>query len=154
MSSPIIPLISTVGINEKVVFVEKHGTSKENNSISSFEFDPSLAPDYGTAFGELQLKIDVFCSASLALPDKVGRQSNIGGWAGEDLHGIRLYTPDSPLGTQGTTQWEEDVTALALLDPRWYPTACMLYNGSILIVGGEDGSNGPMVPSAESCRDP
>ncbi|KAK6068607.1 WSC domain-containing protein [Seiridium cupressi] len=149
MSSPIIPLISTVGINEKVVFVEKHGTSTENNSTGSFEFDPSLAPDYGTAFRELQLKTDVFCSASLVLPDKAGRQINIGGWAGEDLHGIRLFTPDSPLGTPGTNQWEEDVTTLSLLDPRWYPTASILSNGSIFIVGGEDGSDGPMVPSAE-----
>ncbi|KAI1841627.1 hypothetical protein JX266_012180 [Neoarthrinium moseri] len=149
MSAPIIPLISTVGINEKVVFVEKHGTSKENNSTGSFEFDPSLAPDYGTAFRELQLKTDVFCSASLVMPDKAGRQINIGGWAGEDLHGVRLYTPDAPLGTQGSTQWEEDVNALRLMDPRWYPTACTLSNGSIFIIGGEDGSDGPMVPTAE-----
>ncbi|KAH8205437.1 hypothetical protein TruAng_000343 [Truncatella angustata] len=149
MSSPIIPLISTVGINEKVVFVEKHGTSKENNSTGSFEFDPSLAPDYGTAFRELQLKTDVFCSASLVLPDKSGRQINIGGWALEDLHGVRLFTPNSSLGVQGTTQWEEDVTTLRLLDPRWYPTATMMSNGSIFVVGGENGSDGPMVPSAE-----
>lgn len=149
MSSPIIPLISTVGVNEKVVFVEKHGTSTENNSTGSFEFDPSLAPDYGTAFRELQLKTDVFCSASLVLPDKVGRQINIGGWAGEDLHGVRLFTPDGSLGTPGSNQWEENVDILSLLDPRWYPTAMTLANGSIFIIGGEDGSDGPMVPSAE-----
>jgi hypothetical protein len=149
MSSPIIPLISTVGINQKVVFVEKHGTSTENNSTGSFEFDPSLAPDYSTAFRELQLKTDVFCSASLVLPDKAGRQINIGGWSGEDLHGVRLFNPNSTLGTQGTTQWEEDVDILSLLSPRWYPTACTLSNGSIFIIGGEDGSDGPMVPTAE-----
>lgn len=149
MSSPIIPLISTVGVNQKVVFVEKHGTSKENNSTGSFEFDPSLAPDYGTAFRELQLKTDVFCSASLVMPDRVGRQINIGGWAGEDLHGVRLFTPDGALGTPGTNQWEENVDILSLLDPRWYPTAMTLANGSIFIIGGEDGSDGPMVPSAE-----
>ncbi|KAI0120698.1 copper radical oxidase [Xylariales sp. AK1849] len=149
MSSPIIPLISTVGINQKVVLVEKHGTNLEKNSTGSFEFDPSLAPNYDTAFRELQLQTDVFCSASMVLPDKVGRQLNIGGWSGEDLHGIRLFTPNSSLGIQGTTQWEEDVTRLSLMDPRWYPTACTLSNGSILAIGGEDGSDGPMVPSAE-----
>ncbi|ORY56844.1 uncharacterized protein BCR38DRAFT_355246 [Pseudomassariella vexata] len=149
MSSPIIPLISTVGLNQKVVFVEKHGTSKENNSTGSFEFDPSLAPNYDTAFRELQLKTDVFCSASLVLPDKAGRQINIGGWSVESLYGIRLFTPDASLGTDGTTQWEENVDELALFDPRWYPTAATLSNGSILIIGGEDGSDGPMVPTAE-----
>jgi hypothetical protein len=149
MSSPIIPLISTVGINQKVVFMEKHGTSLENNSTGSFEFDPSLAPNYGTSFRELQLETDVFCSASLVLPDKAGRQLNIGGWSVDSLHGIRLFTPNSTLGDQGTTQWEENVEILSLLDPRWYPTASIMSNGSILVIGGEDGSDGPMVPSAE-----
>lgn len=149
MSSPIIPLISSVSINEKVVFVEKHGTSTEGNSTGSFEFDPSLAPNYDTAFRELQLKTDVFCSASLVLPDKVGRQINIGGWSVDSLYGIRLFTPNSTLGTQGTTQWEEDVGSLRLIEPRWYPSACMLSNGSMLIIGGENGSDGPMVTSAE-----
>ncbi|KAH8661991.1 copper radical oxidase [Xylariales sp. PMI_506] len=149
MSSPIIPLISTVGINGKVVLVEKHGTSTENNSTGSFEFDPSLAPNYDTSFRELQLETDVFCSASVVLPDKVGRQLNVGGWSLESLHGVRLFTPNSSLGVQGITQWEENVDELSLMDPRWYPTACTLSNGSILVIGGEDGSDGPMVPSAE-----
>ncbi|KAK8133479.1 glyoxal oxidase N-terminus-domain-containing protein [Apiospora sp. TS-2023a] len=149
MSAPIIPLISTVGINDKVVFVEKHGTSKEANSTGSFEWDPSLAPQYGTAFRELQLKTDVFCSGSIVMPDKAGRQINLGGWSLESLYGVRLFTPDSELGTNGTNQWEEDHTKLALMAGRWYPTAATLSNGSILVMGGEDGSDGPMVPSAE-----
>lgn len=149
MSSPIIPLISTVSINDKVVFVEKHGTSTEGNSTGSFEFDPSLAPQYGTAFRELQLKTDVFCSGSIVMPDKAGRQINIGGWSLESLYGIRFFTPDSPLGTNGTNQWEEDYNKLALMAGRWYPTAATLSNGSILVIGGEDGSDGPMVPNCE-----
>ncbi|KAF8129086.1 glyoxal oxidase N-terminus-domain-containing protein, partial [Boletus edulis] len=32
---------------------------------------------------------------------------------------------------------------------RWYPTAMMMSNGSILVVGGETGSNGPPQPSLE-----
>ncbi|KAK8094955.1 fungistatic metabolite [Apiospora hydei] len=148
MSAPLIPLISTVGINDKVVFVEKHGTG-EGNHTGSFEFDPSLAPQYGTAFRELQLKTDVFCSGSIVMPDKAGRQINLGGWSLDSLYGVRLFTPDSPLGTNGTNQWEEDYTKLKLMDGRWYPTALTLSNGSILVMGGEDGSDGPMVPSAE-----
>ncbi|KAI0196357.1 copper radical oxidase [Astrocystis sublimbata] len=149
MSAPLVPLISVVGINEKVVFVEKHGTQVNDNSSGSFEFDPTLAPQYGTAFRELQLKTDVFCSASLVLPDKAGRQINVGGWSAESLYGVRLFTPEPGLGKNGTNQWEEDVTTLALMDARWYPTAMMLSNGSVLIMQGEDGSDGPVVPTAE-----
>lgn len=149
MSAPLLPLISTVGINEKVVFVEKHGTQFYDNSSGSFEFDPSLAPQYGKAFRELQLKTDVFCSASLVLPDKAGRQINVGGWSADSLYGVRLFTPQPGLGKNGTNDWEEDVTKLALLDARWYPTAMMLSNGSVLVMGGENGSDGPMVPTAE-----
>ncbi|KAI1735018.1 copper radical oxidase [Xylaria scruposa] len=149
MSAPLLPLISVVGINEKVVLVEKHGTQVYDNSSGSFEFDPSLAPQYGTAFRELQLKTDVFCSASLVLPDKAGRQLNVGGWSLESLYGVRLFTPELGLGKNGTNQWEEDVNTLALLDARWYPTAMMLSNGSVLVMGGESGSDGPVVPSCE-----
>ncbi|KAI0441112.1 copper radical oxidase [Xylaria telfairii] len=149
MSAPLLPLISVLGINDKVVFVEKHGTQVYDNSSGSFEFDPSLAPQYGTAFRELQLKTDVFCSASLVLPDKVGRQINVGGWSLESLYGVRLFTPQPGLGKNGTNDWEEDVTTLALLDARWYPTALTLSNGSILVMGGENGSDGPMVPTCE-----
>ncbi|KAK5626387.1 hypothetical protein RRF57_002102 [Xylaria bambusicola] len=149
MSAPLLPLISTVSINEKVVFVEKHGTQVYDNSSGSFEFDPTLAPQYGTAFRELQLKTDVFCSASLVLPDKAGRHINIGGWSAESLYGVRLFTPEPGLGKNGTNDWEEDVNKLKLFDARWYPTALTLSNGSILIMGGEDGSDGPVVPTCE-----
>jgi hypothetical protein len=32
---------------------------------------------------------------------------------------------------------------------RWYPTAAQLSNGSVLVIGGEDGSNGAPVPNLE-----
>ncbi|SCO42989.1 related to glyoxal oxidase precursor [Fusarium fujikuroi] len=143
-TSPIIPLISSVGINDKVVFVEKHGTS-DDDTEGSFEFDYST-----NKYRELALKTDVFCSASFTLPDKAGRIINIGGWSAESVYGIRFFTPDSPQGVDnGTNVWEEDYTQLRLFDPRWYPTAIVLSNGSILAMGGESGSDAPIVPSAE-----
>src|SRR2546429_5929615 len=36
-----------------------------------------------------------------------------------------------------------------LVKGRWYPTAMIMANGSILVVGGEEGSNGAPVPSLE-----
>ena len=36
-----------------------------------------------------------------------------------------------------------------MLDGRWYPTAMTMANGSILIVGGQEGSNGAPVPTLE-----
>lgn len=92
---------------------------------------------------------DVFCSASLTLPDKVGRQINIGGWANADTYGVRLYWPDGSPGVAGTNDWKENQAELALQVGRWYPTAMTMANGSILVVGGLDGSNGGNVPSLE-----
>ncbi|KAF5007753.1 hypothetical protein FDECE_5925 [Fusarium decemcellulare] len=143
-TAPIVPLISSVGINDKVVFVEKHGTSWDNTE-GSFEFDYST-----NKYRELALKTDVFCSASFTLPDKAGRMINIGGWSAESVYGIRFFTPDSPQGVDnGTNDWEEDYTQLRLFDPRWYPTAIVLSNGSLLAMGGESGSDAPIVPTAE-----
>lgn len=36
-----------------------------------------------------------------------------------------------------------------MLDGRWYPTAMTMANGSILVIGGEEGSNGAPVPTLE-----
>lgn len=143
-TAPIVPLISSVGINDKVVFVEKHGTSWDNTE-GSFEFDYTT-----NTYRELALKTDVFCSASFTLPDKAGRMINIGGWSAESVYGIRFFTPDSPQGVDnGTNDWEEDYSLLRLFDPRWYPTAIVLSNGSLLAMGGESGSDAPIVPSCE-----
>ncbi|KAF7543009.1 hypothetical protein G7Z17_g11090 [Cylindrodendrum hubeiense] len=143
-TSPIVALISSVGINDKVVFVEKHGTSLDDTE-GSFEFDYST-----NTYRELALKTDVFCSASFTLPDKAGRMINIGGWSAESVYGVRFFTPDSPQGVDnGTNVWEEDYTLLRLFDPRWYPTAIVLSNGSLLAMGGESGSDAPIVPTCE-----
>lgn len=97
----------------------------------------------------MHVKSDIFCSASLTLPDKVGRQLNVGGWALDATFGVRLYWPDGSPGTWGTNDWQENVKVLSMQDGRWYPTAMIMSNGSILVVGGEEGSNGAPVPTLE-----
>lgn len=57
---------------------------------------------------------DVFCSGSIILPDKGGRQLNVGGWSLDSTFGVRLYLPDGTDGVNGTNDWEEDYPALAL----------------------------------------
>jgi hypothetical protein len=49
----------------------------------------------------------------------------------------------------GTNDWQENVEEIALQVPRWYPSAMILANDSILVVGGETGSNAPPSPSLE-----
>ena len=81
----VVPLITTLNVNGKVTFVEKAGTGAKN-STGSFELDPSKADTFSQAWRTMTgLKTDVFCSASLVLPDKAGRQLNIGGWSGTSL---------------------------------------------------------------------
>lgn len=149
ISSPVVPLISTLGINNKVTFVEKYGTSAVPNSTGAYELDLSLVNDYTKTWREMHVHSDVFCSASIVLPDKAGRVINVGGWSVDSLYGIRLYAPDGSAGVNGTNDWEEDLTVASLQRGRWYPTAMVLTNGSILVVGGEDGSNGPPEPTLE-----
>jgi len=92
---------------------------------------------------------DVFCSAGLVLPDAGARQINVGGWSLESTFGVRFYTPDGAPGVNSTNQWEENSDEVHLASGRWYPSAMIMTNGSILVVGGEDGSNGKAVPSLE-----
>lgn len=151
VGGPIIPLISTPGINGKINLLEKHGTGAPNTT-GAYEFDPTVGngKDIFHAFRELTgIKTDIFCSAGLTMPDRAGRQINIGGWSGDSTFGVRIYTPDGSAGVNGTNQWQEDQTTVALQKGRWYPTGMVMANGSMLIVGGEDGSNGAPVPSLE-----
>jgi hypothetical protein len=62
----------------------------------------------------MHLKTDVFCSASVILPDKAGRQINIGGWSLDSTFGVRLYTPDGSPGKLSVNDWEENVQELKL----------------------------------------
>lgn len=149
IGGPVIPLITTAGVNGKVTFVEKHGTGPPN-STGAYELDVSQVDNYDKAWRTMNgIKTDVFCAAGLTLPDKAGRQINIGGWSVDSTFGIRFYTPDGSPGVASTNDWEEDVGSVALQAGRWYPTAMQMVNGSILVVGGQDQSNGAPVPSLE-----
>lgn len=67
-----------------------------------------------TAYREMHPKTDVFCAATIVLPDKRGRQINVGGWSLESTYGIRFYTPDGAPGVNGTNDWEENYYRLRL----------------------------------------
>lgn len=97
----------------------------------------------------MHVKTDVFCSATIVMPDRLGRQINIGGWALPSTRGVRFYTPDGEPGVESKNDWEENYEEVGLQVGRWYPSAMVMANGSILVVGGEEGSNGAPVPSLE-----
>ncbi|KAF7193724.1 WSC domain-containing protein [Pseudocercospora fuligena] len=144
-----IPLVTAPARNGKVTFVEKFGTSTNASSTGAYELDLAFINDFSKAWREMHVKTDVFCSASLTLPDRAGRQINIGGWSHPSTEGIRLYWPDGSPGVPGKNDWEENFEEIALLAGRWYPSAMMMPNGSVLVMGGEEGSNGAPVPSLE-----
>ncbi|KAI9457229.1 copper radical oxidase [Lactarius psammicola] len=135
MPGLIPPLLATVGINGKVSFLEKGGTSEFPNSTGAYELDLSLVPDFNHAWREMHVKSDVFCSGAIVLPDKAARILNVGGWSLGSTYGVRLYAPDGSPGVNGTNDWEEDPDNLQLQSGRWYPTALVLSNGSVLVMG-------------------
>ena len=135
-------------VTGKVTFIEKFGTG-EPNSTGAYELDLSAINNFTLAWRPMHVKTDVFCSGGLILPDKAGRQIDIGGWSEQSTFGIRLYWPDGSPGVWGTNDWEENVNEVALQVPRWYPSTTILANGSILVVGGETGSNATPSPSLE-----
>ncbi|KAF9005041.1 copper radical oxidase with WSC domains [Cyathus striatus] len=143
-----VPLIATVGLNNKVTFLEKGGTGFPN-STGAYELDLSLSSNFSAMWREMHIKTDVFCSGSVILPDKAGRQINVGGWSLDSTFGVRLYTPNGVEGTNSTNDWEEDFTVLSLQRGRWYPSAAVLSNGSVLVMGGETGSNAAPQPNLE-----
>lgn len=145
----IVPLISTPAVNGKVTFMEKYGTSENASSTGAYELDLAEINNFTAAWRTMHVKTDVFCSASLTLPDKVGRQINIGGWAEESVYGVRLYWPDGSPGVPGVNDWEENSNEVKLQTARWYPSAMIMTNGSILVVGGEVGSNSAASPTLE-----
>ncbi|KAF2258383.1 hypothetical protein CC78DRAFT_587230 [Lojkania enalia] len=144
----VVPLVTHAARNGKVTFLEKSGTGAPNTT-GAYELDLAQLDNFTAAWRPMHVKTDIFCSASITLPDKVGRQINVGGWALDSTFGIRFYWPDGSPGTWGTNDWQEDVHAVSLQNGRWYPTSMILPNGSILVVGGEEGSNGAPVPTLE-----
>jgi hypothetical protein len=144
----VVPLMTTVNINGKVTFLEKWGTGPPNTT-GAYELDLFYENDFNNAWRPMHVKTDIFCSAGLVLPDKAGRQLTVGGWSGVSTEGIRLYWPDGSPGEHSVNDWQENQAELSLQDGRWYPSGMIMANGSILIVGGETGSNGPPVPTLE-----
>ncbi|KAI0843136.1 putative glyoxal oxidase [Hypoxylon sp. FL0890] len=144
----VTPLMTMQSITGKVTFLEKWGTGAAN-STGAYELDLTELDDFDAAWRTMHVKTDIFCSAGVILPDKAGRQLTVGGWSLDSTYGIRLYTPDGSAGVKGTNDWEEDVTVLKLQRGRWYPSAMIMTNGSILVVGGEIGSNDKPEPSLE-----
>lgn len=144
-----VPLISTMGVNGKVQFLEKYGTSENGSSTGAYELDLHYLDDWDMAWRAMHLKTDVFCSAGLTLPDKVGRQIDVGGWAEESVFGVRLYWPDGSPSVPSVNDWQENYEEISLQTARWYPSAMIMTNGSILIVGGEIGSNSAPSPTLE-----
>lgn len=84
------------------------------NSTGAYELDLSLVNDFSAAWRTMHLKTDVFCAGSVILPDKKGRQINVGGWSLDSTFGVRLYTPDGHEGVPSTNDWEEDFKVLSL----------------------------------------
>jgi hypothetical protein len=101
-------------LNNKVTFLEKSGTSPFSNSTGAYELDLSLVDTPQKAWRTMHVKSDVFCSASLVLPDKAGRVLNVGGWSLDSTQGVRLYTPDGSPGVNGKNDWEENWGTLHL----------------------------------------
>ncbi|KAI1203068.1 WSC domain-containing protein [Nemania serpens] len=144
----VTPLMTMQSITGKVTFLEKWGTGAAN-STGAYELDLSQTGNFSRAWRTMHLKTDVFCSAGVILPDKAGRQLTVGGWSLDSTYGVRLYTPDGSNGVKGVNDWEENVNVLKLQRGRWYPSAMVMTNGSILVVGGEIGSNDKAEPTLE-----
>ncbi|PNY24742.1 fungistatic metabolite [Tolypocladium capitatum] len=143
-----IPLMTSQAINGKVTFLEKWGTGPPN-STGAYELDLSLIDDFKAAWRPMHVKTDIFCAGGTTLPDRAGRQLNVGGWSGDSTYGVRLYTPDGSAGVPGKNDWQENVNVLKLQSGRWYPSTMNMANGSVLVIGGEVGSNGAPVPTLE-----
>ncbi|KAI0555400.1 copper radical oxidase [Xylaria curta] len=144
----VTPLMTMQSITGKVTFLEKWGTGAPN-STGAYELDLSQVGNFSRAWRTMHLKTDVFCSAGVILPDKAGRQLTVGGWSLDSTYGVRLYTPDGSAGVPGVNDWQENVNVLKLQRGRWYPSAMVMTNGSILVVGGEIGSNDKAEPTLE-----
>jgi hypothetical protein len=105
------------------------------NTTGAYELDLAEINNFTAAWRPMHVKTDIFCSASLTLPDKAGRQINIGGWANDATYGIRLYTPSGSPGVAGTTDWQENVNEVALQNGRWYPTSMIMVGLNLTQLG-------------------
>ncbi|KAI9891310.1 MAG: hypothetical protein M1814_002823 [Vezdaea aestivalis] len=144
----VVPLLTSQAVNGKVVYLEKSGTGAPNTT-GAYELDLAQLNNFTAAWRPMHVKTDVFCGAGVTLPDRAGRILNIGGWSLSSTFGVRLYWPDGSPGQKSKNDWQENVSKLSLQKGRWYPGALVLNNGSVLVVGGQVGSNSAPQPSLE-----
>lgn len=76
-----IPLITSQSLTGKITFLEKAG-EEEGNSTGAYELDLASINNFEKAWRPMHVQTDIFCSGALTLPDRVGRQINVGGWSG------------------------------------------------------------------------
>ncbi|KAJ4478779.1 hypothetical protein C8J55DRAFT_561148 [Lentinula edodes] len=65
----VVPLIATLWVNNKVTFLEKHGTSEFDNPTGAYELDLSLVFNSSAAWRTMHVQTDVFCSGGVILPE-------------------------------------------------------------------------------------
>ena len=85
----VVPLLVTLGINNKVAFLEKFGTSEFPNSTGAYELDLSLINNFDKTWREMHVKSDVFCAGAAVLLDRSARQLVVGGWSLDSTFGVR-----------------------------------------------------------------
>ena len=112
----------------------------------------------------MHTETNTWCSAAVVLPDKGARVFNVAGWSDDAAQGLRFYTPDGSPGVNSTNDWEENpnifrlqvrwdihshstckvlvLNKFTVQSQRWYPTALVLSNGSVVVMGGSEGSGG------------
>ena len=130
----VVPLLVTLGINNKVSFVEKFGTSEFPNSTGAYELDLSLVDDFEKTWRTMHVKSDTFCAGAVVLPDRSARHLMFGGWSLDSTFGVRLYAPDGSPGINGTNDWEENFNELKLqvrfIDLHWEARSEMFSRGA------------------------
>jgi len=147
------PLIAIHAVNSPDGRVLTYGTDRQGTQGAQFIYDiwdPSAGTGPGSHFTlNNTLGVDSFCSAAMVLPDS-GNIIMPGGDArpqGNTNRGVS----DSPIFNTSTNTLSR---AANMSTARWYPTATMLGNGDMLLVGGVDGAGNhsvtPEVYNAET----
>ena len=88
----------------------------------------------------LDLRTNGFCASGHFLSNgsmvSVGGHPSTTNFPDEDgLMSIRIFEPCASPSGRGCTMFD-DPTLVHMSDPRWYPTAIRVFDGSLLIVGG------------------
>lgn len=171
INAPVPPIVATVGINGKISFLEKFRNSEVASSTGAYEFDLSLINEPERAWRTMDTLTNTWCSAAVVLPDKAARIFNVAGWSDDATQGLRFYTPNGSPGVNGTNDWEENpntfqlqvrwhihshstcqvlmLNEFTIQSQRWYPTALVLSNGSVVVMGGSEGAGGANNPTLE-----